>query len=164
MYKRQIKSLTSKSQKNLASGFTLNLDREEYDLSGGMTVYETLSGSSSDRYQYVFPYYSFSKVLEYNKLDGTFSFSNGGSNSLSNTNTLESSISNGLTYSSKNYFSDNGFQNNFGIHFNNPNVVRKNHPSFKSSVQSELMNLIELNSSFPLIKLEDDAIFSSIIP
>ena len=164
VFDKYIKSLTSKSQKNLASGFTLNLDREEYDLSGGMTVYETLSGSSSDRYQYVFPYYSFSKVLEYNKLDGTFSFSNGGSNSLSNTNTLESSISNGLTYSSKNYFSDNGFQNNFGIHFNNPNVVRKNHPSFKSSVQSELMNLIELNSSFPLIKLEDDAIFSSIIP
>ena len=164
VFDKYIKSITSKSQKNLASGFTLNLDREEYDLSGGMTVYETLSGSSSDRYQYVFPYYSFSKVLEYNKLDGTFSFSNGGSNSLSNTNTLESSISNGLTYSSKNYFSDNGFQNNFGIHFNNPNVVRKNHPSFKSSVQSELMNLIELNSSFPLIKLEDDAIFSSIIP
>ena len=164
VFDKYIKSLTSKSQKNLASGFTLNLDREEYDLSGGMTVYETLSGSSSDRYQYVFPYYSFSKVLEYNKLDGTFSFSNGGSNSLSNTNTLESSISNGLTYSSKNYFSDNGFQNNFGIHFNNPNVVRKNHPSFKSSVQSELMNLIELNSSFPLIKREDDAIFSTIIP
>ena len=164
IFDKYIKSITSKSQKNLASGFTLNLDREEYDLSGGMTVYETLSGSSSDRYHYVFPYYSFSKVLEYNKLDGTFSFSNGGSNSLSNTNTLESSISNGLTYSSKNYFSDNGFQNNFGIHFNNPNVVRKNHPSFKSSVQSELMNLIELNSSFPLIKLEDDAIFSSIIP
>ena len=164
IFDKYIKSITSKSQKNLASGFTLNLDREEYDLSGGMTVYETLSGSSSDRYQYVFPYYSFSKVLEYNKLDGTFSFSNGGSNSLSNTNTLESSISNGLTYSSKNYFSDNGFQNNFGIHFNNPNVVRKNHPSFKSSVQSELMNLIELNSSFPLIKREDDAIFSTIIP
>ena len=164
VFDKYIKSLTSKSQKNLASGFTLNLDREEYDLSGGMTVYETLSGSSSDRYQYVFPYYNFSKVLEYNKLDGTFSFSNGGSNSLSNTNTLESSISNGLTYSSKNYFSDNGFQNNFGIHFNNPNVVRKNHPSFKSSVQSELMNLIELKSSFPLIKREDDAIFSTIIP
>ncbi|MDC1064364.1 organic solvent tolerance protein, partial [Candidatus Pelagibacter sp.] len=164
VFDKYIKSLTSKSQKNLASGFTLNLDRKEYDLSGGMTVYETLSGSSSDRYQYVFPYYNFSKVLEYNKLDGTFSFSNGGSNILNNTNTLESSISNGLTYSSKNYFSDSGFQNKFGIHFNNPNVVRKNHPSFKSSVQSELMNLIELNSSFPLIKQEDDAIFSSIIP
>ena len=164
IFDKYIKSITSKSQKNLASGFTLNLDREEYELSGGMTVYETLSGSSSDRYQYVFPYYSFSKILENNKLDGTFSFSNSGSNSLSNTNTLESSISNGLTYSSKYYFSDNGFQNNFGIHFNNPNVVRKNHPSFKSSVQSELMNLIELKSSFPLIKREDDAIFSTIIP
>ena len=164
VFDKYIKSITSKSQKNLASGFTLNLDREEYDLSGGMTVYETLSGSSSDRYQYVFPYYSFSKVLENDKLNGTFSFSNSGSNNLSNTNTLESSISNSLTYSSKNYFSDNGFQNNFGIHFNNPNVVRKNHPSFKSSVQSELMNLIELKSSFPLIKREDDAIFSTIIP
>ena len=164
VFDKYIKSIKSKSQKNLASGFTLNLDREEYELSGGMTVYETLSGSSSDRYQYVFPYYSFSKILENNKLDGTFSFSNSGSNSLSNTNTLESSISNGLTYSSKYYFSDNGFQNNFGIHFNNPNVVRKNHPSFKSSVQSELMNLIELKSSFPLIKREDDAIFSTIIP
>ena len=164
IFDKYIKSITSKSQKNLASGFTLNLDREEYDLSGGMTVYETLSGSSSDRYQYVFPYYSFSKVLENDKLNGTFSFSNSGSNNLSNTNTLESSISNSLTYSSKNYFSDNGFQNNFGLYFNNPNVVRKNHPSFKSSVQSELMNLIELNSSFPLIKREDDAIFSTIIP
>ena len=33
-----------------------NLDKEEYNFDAGMTAYETLSGSSSDRYQYVLPY------------------------------------------------------------------------------------------------------------
>ena len=109
-----------------------------------MTAYETLSGSSSDRYQYILPYYSFSKALENNLLDGTFGFSNSGSNSLSNTNSLESTFSNSLTYSSIDYFSDFGFKNNFGIHLKNVNVIGKNNPNFGSSVQSELMNLVVL--------------------
>ena len=37
------------------------MDHEEYSFDAGMTAYETLSGKDSDRYQYVFPYYDFTK-------------------------------------------------------------------------------------------------------
>ena len=164
VFDKYIKSMKPVKKNRLVSGFDLNLDRDEYNLSGGMTAYETLSGSSSDRYQYILPYYSFSKALENNLLDGTFGFSNSGSNSLSNTNSLESTFSNSLTYSSIDYFSDFGFKNNFGIHLKNTNVIGKNNPNFGSSVQSELMNLVEFSSSLPLIKREDDKLFNTLTP
>ena len=69
-----------------------------------------------------------------------------------------------MSYKSNNYFSDIGFKNNFGIYFNNVNVVGKNDSIYKSTIQSELMNLVEISSSFPLIKKDDDGHFNTITP
>ena len=41
------------------------------------SFYENLSGSNSDRFQYVFPYYDFSKNIE-TDLNGSFNFSSSG--------------------------------------------------------------------------------------
>ena len=131
-----------------------------------MTAYESLSGSSSDRYQYVLPYYNFSNFFEIDKLNnqGTINFSSSGSNNLKNTNNLVSSLSNNLSYVSGDYFSNIGFKNNFGIYLKNNNFVAKNDDIYKSSIQSELMNLIELSTSLPLIKKENDNLFNTLTP
>ena len=88
--------------------------RDSYNFDAGMQVYETLSGAESDRYQYEFPYYSYSKTLLNELVDGTFSFSSSGSNVLNNTNVLKTSINNDFNYSSLDYFSNMGFKNNYG--------------------------------------------------
>ena len=169
VFDKYIKSLKPDKPSSLRSGLKINLDKDEYNFEAGMTAYENLSGSSSDRYQYILPYYEFSRILgdnasndNYNK--GTFSFSSSGSNNLKNTNNLTSSLSNSLSYVSADYFSNIGFKNGFGIYFNNANVMGKNDPIYRSTIQSELMNIIEFNSSLPLIKKENENLFNTLTP
>ncbi|WP_435115679.1 organic solvent tolerance protein [Candidatus Pelagibacter bacterium nBUS_49] len=166
VFDKYIKSIKPNSQSTLQSGIKINLDKEEYNFDLGMTAYESLSGSSNDKYQYVLPYYNFSNFFEIDKLNnqGTINFSSSGSNNLKNTNNLVSSLSNNLSYVSGDYFSNIGFKNKFGIYFKNNNVVAKNDDIYKSSVQSELMNLIEFNTSLPLIKKENNSLFNTLTP
>ena len=164
VFDTNIKShIRPKEPDKLKSGFELNLDRNEYDLTTGMTVYETLSGSNSDRYQYILPYYQYNKDITIN-FPGNLSFGSSGSNNFHSTNALQSSMSNGLSYSSENYFTNLGFQNNFGIYFNNFNAIGKDDSEYRSTLQSELINIVELNSSLPLIKKEGDYIFNTLTP
>ena len=145
-------SIKPSSTSSLNSGFKLILDHEDHNFDAGMQVYETLSGTESDRYQYEFPYYSYSTTLMNELADGTFNFSSSGSNVLNNTNVLKTSINNDLSYASLDYFSNMGFKNNYGMYFKNLNTVAKNHEVYKSSFQSQLMSIFEAKSSFPLIK------------
>jgi len=164
VFDKHIKSIRPENLNQLKSGFSLNLDKESYNLSGGMTSYETLSGNNSDRYQFVLPYYDFSKNLETNKIDGNFSFSSSGSYNLKDTNILTSTLTNNLSYASKDYFSDIGFKNNFGVYFNNTNILGKNDTRYRSTVQSELMNIVNFTSALPLIKRENETIFNTLTP
>ncbi len=146
----------------LTSNLSINLDHEEYSFDAGMTAHETLSGSDSDRYQYTLPYYSFTKTLLSNELL-SLNFNSDGSNSLKNTNNLKTVINNNFDFKSIDYFSDKGFKNNIGFYFKNVNTVAKNDTKYKSSPQLELMNIINLESTFPLVK-EDKKYFNSITP
>ena len=145
-------SLKPKSNNSLSSGFEMILDHQNFNFDTGMKAYETLSGKESDRYQYNFPYYNFSTSFDNNLLNGSFSFSSSGENVLNNTNILKTSIDNSLTYNSVDYFSNLGIKNNFGIHFKNLNTVAKNHSTYKSNLQTQLMSIFEAKSEFPLIK------------
>ncbi len=139
----------NKSQ--LTSNLSINLDHEDFSFDTGMTAYETLSGNDSDRYQYILPYYSFSKNLLSNELL-SLNFNSDGSNNLKNTNNLKTVINNNFDFKSIEFFSNTGFKNNIGVYFKNVNTVAKNDTKYKSSPQLELMNLINLESSLPLIK------------
>ena len=126
----------------LTSGIKVNLDNENYNLSAGITAYETLSGLNSDRFQYVFPYYSFSKSLD-TDLKGNLYFDSSGSNVVQNTNNSRSTLTNNLSFNSQDYFSNFGFRNNYGIYFKNFNATAKNDDIYKSNLQSELMGILK---------------------
>ncbi len=145
-------SIKPNSYNTLTSGLKLILDHEDYNFDAGIQVYETLSGSESDRYEYNFPHYGYSTSLSNNFFAGTFDFSSTGSNVLNNTNTLKTAINNSLSYSSLDYFSNLGFKNDFGLYFMNLNTTGKNHSVYKSSLQTQLMSIFEVKSEFPLIK------------
>jgi len=138
----------------LNSNLEITLDHEKYNLTGGISVYENLQLRNSDRYQYILPYYNFNKNFSYNGL-GAFNFTSDGNNNLSNTNILKSNVNNNLEFSSNDYFTNAGFQNNLNFFLKNNNTVGKNDSVYKSSAQSEVTGIFELKSSFPLYKIDD---------
>ena len=141
-----------KDKNNLTSGFKLNLEHDNYNFETGITVYENLQKKNSDRFQYVFPYYNFTNTL-FSSLKGSLDFDSNGRNVLSNTNNLKTNITNNLKYTTSGIYSENGFVNNFGIYFKNLNITGKNDTKYKSSLQSELHNIYEINSTLPLLKI-----------
>jgi LPS-assembly protein len=141
-----------KDHGTMTSGFKLALDHKDYNLTAGMTSYESLGTSkNSDRFQYVLPYYNFSKIL-FSDLNGSLSFSSDGHNTLASTNNLKSLVSNNLSYSTNDIYSEFGFVSNYGIYFKNLNTIAKNDVRYKASPQAELMNIYEINTTFPLSK------------
>ena len=137
---------------NLTSSIDLSLEHDDFNFSTGLTSYETLSGKNSDRYQYVLPYFNFSKNLFENQDLFNISFNSSGSNNLKNTNNLRSRIVNDINIESNDYIFDSGLKNKFGTYLKNLNTTGKNDDLYKSSPQVELMGIFEMSSSLPLIK------------
>ncbi len=142
-----------KNKAQLTSNLELNLDHEKYSFDTGITAYETLSGADSDRYQYVLPYFAFSRNLISNQLL-SLDFNSDGSNNYQNTNNLKTVVNNNFDFKSVDFVSDRGFKNNIGVYFKNVNTVAKNDSTYKPSPQLELMNIVNLETSLPLIKLD----------
>ncbi|MDB3903180.1 organic solvent tolerance protein [Candidatus Pelagibacter sp.] len=136
----------------LESIIELDLEHEDFDLTSSFEMYETLSGSNSDRYQYVLPSYNFSKNFYLENITGGFNFNSYGNNTLRDTNITTTSLFNDLNYSSFDAFFDNGVKTNFKISLKNVNIVGKNNPKYNESLQSELMSSYIYNASIPMIK------------
>ncbi len=141
----------------LNTGMKLLLDHEKYNFDMGLNIYENLQeGRSSDRYEYVLPYYNFSRLIDIDGL-GLLDFSSSGSNNLIETNNLETNITNNINYKIiDNISAKYGFKNNFNIYFKNLNTIAKNNNKYKSSLQSELMSITEINTSLPLGKTNEN--------
>ena len=134
----------------------LNLNHEKYNFSSGFNAYENLKTSKkSDRYQYILPYYNFDTVFGEKFIDGSLSFGSSGSNNLNNTNDLQTSITNNLKYTSKNFINKLGIKNDYNLSFKNNNLLGKK-SNYKSSPQIELESLFEFNSSLPLINKSEN--------
>jgi LPS-assembly protein len=155
--------LFEKDNSSLESAIKLDLAHEKYDLTTSFEMYETLSGSNSDRYQYVLPSYNFSKNFGLKDLNGSFNFNSYGNNTLSETNISSTTFSNDLKYTSNNYFFDNGIKTNFDIQLKNINSIGKNNIKYKNSPQLELMSAYNYDVSMALLKKNENSI-NTIIP
>tara|TARA_B110000027_G_scaffold28248_1_gene30998 strand:+ start:2214 stop:4631 length:2418 start_codon:yes stop_codon:yes gene_type:complete len=136
----------------LESRIKLDLEHQNYDLTTSFIMYETLSDANSDRFQYVFPSYDLSKNFNLERLNGGFNFNSHGNNTLRDTNIYETTLSNDLNYTDFNTFFDNGIKTNFEVSLKNVNTVGKNNPTYKDTLQSELMSAYIYNASLPLVK------------
>jgi len=139
----------------LTTEVNLNLDHEDYYFNTGIQSFENLGVKHSDRYQFVFPYYNFNKNIVTDKFDGSFTIGSNGSNRLLNTNNYKTSIINEISYSSIDYFTNNGFKNRLDLYFRNLNSTGRNDETYTSSPQIDAMNIINLETSFPLFKIND---------
>ena len=138
------------------SNLKLYLEKDNQNLTTGVEIYENLGIKHSDRYQYTFPYYDFSKNLTSQisdlSIDGYLNFYSTGTNNLSNTNNLRTTVVNDFHYDSNDFISKLGFKNNFSLFLKNLNSIGKNDTLYTSDAQIDGMSIIKIDSSFPLIK------------
>ena len=144
------------SQTTMNSSVKLYLEKEDQNLTTGIEVYEKLGTKHSDRYQYTLPYYDFSKnlnsLIDDKSINGSLNFYSTGTNKLSNTNNLRTTIVNDFNYSSNDFITKLGFKNNFDLYFKNLNAVGKNDTIYTSDAQIDGMSIFKIDSSFPLLK------------
>ena len=88
----------------LTSEIDLNIENEKFVLNSGFTVYENLSKPNSDRYQYVLPYYDFTRSFFDENKFASFNFFSQGDNILNDTNSLRSRMINNLNIQSYDFF------------------------------------------------------------
>ena len=136
----------------LNSEAKLTLDNENYNFTTGFQSFENLQLKSSDRYQFILPYYNFDTQIFKNFQNGFVNFSSQGSNDLNNTNNLKTRVINDLNFNSLDLISSKGFKSNYNVFFKNLNTTATNDTRYKSSAQTELMSIFELNTILPMIK------------
>ena len=153
------KDIKPNNQNQLTSSVKLKLEHEDYKFTSGVTAYEKLNGGlSSDRYEYVLPYYNFNSSDIYNNEIGNFNFTSNGSNVLKKTNNLRTIVENNINFESYDFITNLGLKNNFGIYFKNTNTTAKNDDTYKSSPQVELFNIYNFETSLPLNKRDENFI------
>ena len=135
----------------LNSEAKLIVNNKNFNFVTGFQSFEDLKLSSSDRFQFILPYYNFDKQLFSNFENGSISFGSSGSNDLNNTNNLRTKIINDLNFQSFDIVTDFGFKNEYNIYLKNLNTIGKNDSLYKSSPQMEVMSIFELNTSLPMI-------------
>ena len=144
--------LKPKDYDNLKNEIKISLTNENYSLKSGLITYENLQKINSDRYEYIFPYYDYNTKINYSFFGGEINFSSSGSNIVNNTNQLKSNINNNINYNSREFTSSDGVQSFFSINTKNLNTVGKNNSEYKSSPQIEILNELNYNLSYPLLK------------
>ena len=141
----------------LTSDIDLSLENEKFSFRGGFTAYEDLSKQNSDRFQYVLPYYDFSKSFLNNNF-ARINFNSQGDNILKDTNSLRSRMINNLEIQSDDYFSNTGIKNNINYYLKNTITAGKNNNEYNSSPHIKFMNIFEIASSYPLIDINENFI------
>ena len=142
----------------LTSNINFNLENDKYKLETGFTAYENLSKQNSDRYQYVLPYFDFSRSFFDNNNFASFNFLSQGDNILKDTNSLRSRMINNLDIQSYDYYSKTGFKNNINYYLKNTISAGKNNTEYDSSPHLKFMNILEFVSSFPLISIGENTV------
>ena len=142
-----------------------NASGEDYKIFSEMSVFEDLSKSkNSDKYQYIFPNFSLSKLLKTQKdINGSLNFITSGSNRKKDTNIEERYLINDLNYSSKSFFSAFGSVSNIEIFLKNAIKNGKNSLDYDEKTQTNNYSLLSLNSSIPL-KKESSNFISNLTP
>ena len=147
-----------KGASQLTSNINLSLANDDYSFTTGMTAYENLEGRSSDRYQFILPFYNYSRSFFPEYIDGSINYFSSGSNNLFNTNKVKSKIINDIEYNSLDSISALGFKSNFGVYFKNLNAVGKNDSTYNNSPGIDVFNIINFQTSFPLSKLNTSSL------
>ena len=145
-----IKSEINNNQSLLKSFLTFRGSSRDLDLETKIEVYENLTvDKSSDKYEYIFPSYKFSKRLPSN-FNGNYEITSSGNYKNYNTNISEKILINDLKFSSNPKITPTGFTNKFSVLLKNITSEADNSSNYKNKFSSENYGSIFYDMSYPL--------------
>ncbi len=134
---------------NLTNSINLNLYDENRTINANLDIYENLSKTNNDRYEYV-PNFSFARIINEN-----YSFRSNGYYKNYNTNITEKVLINDLEFNSSLRYLNNGFINKKRLLVKNFNSDARNSEKFKNKNTSTLIPTFQTSYTYPLQKQND---------
>ena len=139
----------------LESSFEFSGEKNDFYLDISAEVYEKMNVHNSDKYEFVYPNYSLSKLFDLeNKYFNNYEFISSGNQKKYSTNIYEMSQVNDILISSNQFILNNTFESNFRTLFKNVNTKGKNSDTYKNKTQSEILSNFLYDISLPLRKTE----------
>ena len=145
----KIESPIINSTSNIINSIELNLYDENQIINTNLNIYEDLSKTNNDRYEYV-PNFNFSKIINDN-----YSFRSSGYYKNYNTNITEKVLINNFEFNSNSKYFNNGITNNKKFLIKNVNSEARNSEKFKNKDTSNLVPTFQTNYTYPLQKQTD---------
>ena len=147
-----ITSAINNNQSLLKSFLIFRGSSRNMDLETKVESYEDLTkDKSSDKYEYIFPSYEFSKRITSN-YNGNYEIISRGNYKNYNTNIFEKVLINDLKFSSNPKITPSGFVNKFNLLFKNITSEGENSSNYKNKFSSENFGSIFYDMSYPLKK------------
>ncbi len=147
-----IKSAINNNQSLLNSFLIFRGNSRDISLETKIEAYEDLTeDTSSDKYEYIFPSYEFSKRLKSN-YNGDYEIISKGNYKNYNTNIFEKVLINDLKFSSNPKITPSGFVNKFNLLFKNVTSEGDNSSNYKNKFSSENYGSFFYDISYPLKK------------
>ena len=148
-----LKSKIIKSSTVLENSLNLDMYSEDFSIDANVKIFEDLDKDKSDRYEFILPQINFTKKIE-NKTNLNGDFTLYSNNLIKNyqTNIFEKININDLIFNSYPKVTKNGFYNNYEFILKNSNSDTQNSSSYKKGENYYMGGLFQFNSSFPLIK------------
>ena len=142
------------SESLLTSHFIVDKDiNENTNITTSFRVYEDLSKTDNDRYQYIFPDFGFSKNVEIDEdYNGNFTFSSSGFQKNYNTNVYEAQLNNDFLFESFDFINNTGIVTDYNLLLKNFNTYGENSETYDENNDHELYSILLLKSEFPLKK------------
>ena len=126
-------------------------DDFQYEVS--FETFEDLSKSKSDRFEYIYPNYRFSKNIENSySSNGNLNFESYGYQKQYNTNVYDGVLINDINFDSNSSYSKKGLENNYQLLFRNVNSKSSNSENYNEDPSSKILSLLQFNTKFPLYK------------
>ena len=147
-----ITSAINDNQSLLKSFLIFRGSGQNMDLETKIESYEDLTkDKSSDKYEYIFPSYEFSKRITSN-YNGNYEIISKGNFKNYNTNVFEKVMINDLKFSSNPKITPSGFVNKFNLLFKNITSEGENSSNYKNKFSSENFGSVFYDMTYPLKK------------
>ncbi len=147
-----IKSTINNNQSLLNSFLIFKGSSRDINLETKIEAYEDLTeDKSSDKHEFIFPSYEFSKRIKSN-YNGDYEITSKGNYKNYNTNIFEKVLINDLKFSSNPKITPQGFVNKFSLLLKNVTSEGDNSSNYKNKFSSENYGSIFYDMSFPLKK------------
>ena len=125
---------------------------EDHSLYISTEIYEDLSRTKADRFEYILPNYNFSKPFQALSLDGNFNINSNGYAKNFNTNINEIYVGNDLDYTSLYFDTEGGLRNSYNILFRNLNTKSESNGNYEDQADYKFLSNFLYEINYPLFK------------